>query len=102
MTSSTTYRFSAPLWRWKGDGPWHFVTLPFDQADEIDERTTQVQRGFGSVKVRVTVGRTTWLTSLFPATGEESYILPVKAAVRKAESLTMGAAVDVTIELVDL
>ena len=54
------------------------------------------------MKVRVTVGRTTWLTSLFPATGEESYILPVKAAVRKAESLTVGAAVDVTIELVDL
>lgn len=97
-----TYRFSAPLWRWKGESPWHFVTLPFDQADEIDERTSHVQRGFGSVKVTVTVGRTTWSTSLFPATSEESYILPVKAAVRKAEGLVEGEPVDVVIELVDV
>jgi Domain of unknown function (DUF1905) len=97
-----TYRFSAPLWRWKGESPWHFVTLPFDQADEIDERTAHVQRGFGSVKVRVTVGSSTWSTSLFPATAEESYILPVKAAVRKAEGLVEGGMVDVTIELVDV
>ena len=96
-----TYRFSAPLWRWKGESPWHFVTLPFDQADEIDERTAHVQRGFGSVKVKVTVGGSTWSTSLFPATSEESYILPVKAAVRKAEALVEGGLVDVTLELVE-
>jgi hypothetical protein len=78
------------------------VTLPFDQADEIDERTAHVQRGFGSVKVKVTVGGSTWSTSLFPATAEESYILPVKAAVRKAEGLVEGGMVEVTIELVDV
>mgnify|MGYP001765932489 CR=1 FL=1 len=76
--------------------------MPFDQADEIDERTAHVQRGFGSVKVNVTVGRTTWSTSLFPATSEESYILPVKAAVRKAEGLVEGEPVDVLLELVDV
>ncbi|MFM2077386.1 MAG: hypothetical protein RJA49_1276 [Actinomycetota bacterium] len=97
-----TYRFSAPLWKWKGEGPWHFVTLPFEQSDEIDERTAHVQRGFGSVKVTVTVGRTTWSTSLFPASTQESYILPVKAAVRKAEGLTDGAMVDVLLALVDI
>lgn len=97
-----TYRFTAPLWKWKGDSPWHFVTLPFEQADEIDERTAHVQRGFGSVKVKVTVGRTTWTTSLFPATSEQSYILPVKAAVRKAEGLGDGSPVTVLLELVDV
>jgi hypothetical protein len=97
-----TYRFTAPLWKWKGDSPWHFVTLPFEQADEIDERTAHVQRGFGSVKVKVTVGHTTWTTSLFPATGEQSYILPVKAAVRKAEGLGDGSPVTVLLELVDV
>lgn len=96
------YQFTAPLWRWKGDSAWHFVTLPFDQADEIDERTTATQGGFGSVKVRATVGRTTWTTSLFPSSGQESYILPMKAAVRKAEGLAEGDAVAVTLELVGL
>ena len=97
-----TYRFQAPLWRWKGDSPWHFITLPFDHADEIDERAAHVQRGFGSVKVRVTVGRTTWSTSLFPASGEKSYILPVKQAVRKAEGLGEGTMVSVELDLVDV
>ena len=96
-----SYRFTAPLWRWKGDSAWHFITLPFDQADEIDERTTATQGGFGSVKVRVTVGHTTWTTSLFPSSGQESYILPVKAAVRKAEGLTEGDLVTVALELVE-
>jgi hypothetical protein len=95
-----TYRFSAPLWRWKGDSAWHFVTLPFDQSDEIDERTTATQGGFGSVKVRVTVGGTTWTTSLFPSSEQKSYILPMKAAVRKAESIREGDPVQVTIELI--
>lgn len=95
-----TYRFVAPLWRWKGDSAWHFVTLPFDQSDEIDERTTATQGGFGSVKVRVRVGSTTWTTSLFPSSEQKSYILPMKAAVRKAESIREGDAVAVTLELV--
>lgn len=95
-----SYRFTAPLWRWKGDSAWHFVTLPFDQSDEIDERTTATQGGFGSVKVRVTVGTTTWTTSLFPSSEQKSYILPMKAAVRKAESISEGDAVQVLLELV--
>ena len=97
-----TYHFQAELWRYKGDSPWHFITLPFEQADDIDERTTHVQRGFGSVRVHVTVGATSWSTSLFPATGEQSYILPMKAAVRKAEGLEVGAMVDVTLTIADL
>jgi hypothetical protein len=97
-----SYEFSAPLWRWKGDSAWHFVTLPFEQSDEIDERTTATQGGFGSVKVRVTVGRTTWTTSLFPSTGQKSYILPVKAAVRKAEALGEGEPVAVVLHLVGI
>ena len=94
------YRFTAPLWIWKGDSAWHFVTLPFDQADEIDDRTTLTQGGFGSVKVRVTVGSSVWDTSLFPSSSVESYILPMKAAVRKKERLVAGEPVDVTIELI--
>lgn len=102
MWRAMTYRFSAPLWRYKGDSPWHFVTLPFEQADEIDELTTSVQRGFGSVRVHVTVGTSTWSTSLFPDTKVESYILPVKKAVRVAERLDEGSMVDVTLRLADV
>ena len=94
------YEFTAPLWKWDGNAAWHFVTLPFDVTDEIDEITTGRQGGFGSVKVKVTIGRTTWTTSVFPDNKRESFILPVKAAVRKAEGLAEGTPAAVRLELV--
>lgn len=96
-----TYRFRAELWEYQGPNPWYFVTLPFDQADEIDELTTTTQRGFGSVRVEVTVGSTTWRTSIFPDSKAKSYVLPVKKQVRTAERLAPGAPVDVSLVLVD-
>ena len=97
------FQFEAAVWKWQGDGPatWRFVTLPFDLTDEIDELTTGRQGGFGSVRVEVTVGRTTWATSVFPSKEHKSFILPVKAAVRKAEGLADGTIASVTLRLVD-
>jgi hypothetical protein len=96
-----TYRFRAELWRHQGESPWHFITLPFDQADDIDERTAATRRGFGSVRVTVTIGDTTWATSLFPDTKAKSYVLPIKKQVRAAEQLQAGDTVGVTIDLAD-
>ncbi len=98
------FEFDAVVWQWQGDGPstWRFVTLPFDLTDEIDDLTTGRQGGFGSVKVEVTIGRTTWLTSVFPSKEQKSFILPVKAAVRKAEGLADGDTATITLRLVSL
>ena len=95
-----TYRFESELWRHDGDAAWHFVTLPFDVADDIEERHGRTAGGFGSVRVRVRVGATEWTTSLFPDSKRKSYVLPVKAAVRKAEHLADGTPVDVELNVV--
>jgi hypothetical protein len=97
-----TYRFEAELWKVPGDSAWHFLTLPFELADEIDELTTESQRGFGSVRVHVTIGGSEWDTSLFPDRKAESYVLPVKKPVRSAESIAAGDRVEVRLELIDL
>lgn len=97
-----SWEFAAPLWKWDGNAAWHFLTLPFEVTDEIDEITAGKQGGFGSVPVRVTIGRTTWTTSVFPSKGHESFILPVKAAVRKTEGLAEGSPANVRLELNDL
>ena len=91
--------FTVELWKWQGNAAWHFVTLPFAVTDEIDDLTHGRTNGFGSVRVKVTVGGTTWATSVFPDKGRESFILPVKASVRKAEALVAGGPVAVHIEL---
>ena len=90
--------FSATLWQWKGEGGWHFVTLPPEVADEVREHAPP-RRGFGSVRVTVVLGESRWQTSLFPESGSGSYVLPVKEAVRRANDLLEGDQVDATITL---
>jgi hypothetical protein len=95
------FSFTAPLWEWSAQGGWFFVTLPPDAADDIAE-IRGAARGFGSVRVQVVVGRTTWSTSVFPDAKQGSYVLPVKKAVRTAEGLAVGDPVDVTLEVLDV
>jgi hypothetical protein len=77
------------------------VTLPTEVADEIDHITSESRRGFGSVRVEVTVGSTTWNTSIFPDRASQSFVLPVKKAVRLAEQLRPGSPVVASLVLVD-
>lgn len=95
------HRFTAELWLYDGDAGWHFVTLPGELADDVRARSAGGQSGFGSVRVRVRVGETTWTTSLFPDAKTRSYVLPVKKPVRTAEDLSAGDRVDVELELLD-
>ena len=95
------YSFTAPLWL-DDNETWHFVTVPAELSDEIDERTAGLQGGFGSVRVEVTVGGTTWGTSVFPSKQVGSYVLPVKKAVRLAEGLEPGAPLTVSLRVVGL
>lgn len=94
------YRFTAPLWIWdaSGDGSWHFVTVPDEAADEIKAiAEAGPRRGFGSVRVEVELGASTWQTSIFP--GQGAYVLPVKKAVRIKAGVEEGDEVDVVITL---
>ena len=96
------FEFSAPLWLYGGKATWHFLTLPFDVTDQIDELTLESKRGFGSVRVRVTIGASTWATSIFPDNKRKSFVLPVKASVRKAEGLAVNGQCRVRLQLVDV
>jgi hypothetical protein len=98
----TTFEFTADLWRYTGEAAWYFVTLPHDVADDIDAITADSRRGFGSVRVEVTLGATTWNTSVFPDAKSESFLLPVKRAVRLAEDIDEGSPVVVRLTLADL
>ena len=96
------YTFEAELWVWdaRRADSWTFVSLPAEAAAEIRERADPTPaRGFGSVPVRATIGGSTWATSIFPDSARDSYSLPVKKAVRRAEGLTDGDVATVTVEV---
>lgn len=89
-----------PLVRWSGDkASWYFIVLTGDVVGEIHYAAMGRTRGFGSVKVRATIGATTWSTSLFPDKRSGGFLLPVKAAVRAAEAMNEGDRIAVTLEI---
>ena len=95
--------FDAELWIWdarRGDS-WTFVSLPAEASAEIRDRAGGRRRGFGSLRVRATLGGTTWTTSIFPDSRRDAYVLPVKRGVRRAEGLDAGAVATVTVELIE-
>jgi Domain of unknown function (DUF1905) len=102
---SEGFVFTAPLWRWEPregtiePGAWFFVTVPREQSEDIRDSLVRPPRGFGSVRVAVEVGSSRWRTSLFPDAGSKCYVLPVKKAVRLAESLAEGDELTITLTI---
>ena len=91
-------KVTGKLWEYDGAAAWHFLTLSKTASQQI--RTRRKRRvAWGSVRVQVMLGQSTWKTSVFP-TKEGPYILPVKASVRKKEGIGKGSRVTVELELI--
>ena len=93
-----SYRFTSKVWQYPGMSGWYFVGLPKKESKEIKEGHNRVA-GFGSVPVSVTIGKTKWKTSIFPDKRSETYLLPLKAEVRKKEGIFSDDTISVHIEI---
>lgn len=91
--------FEAVLWRAPGKAAWCFLTLPEEMARRVRRLTQGLRNPFGSLRVVARVGETEWKTSLFADTKTNSYLLPVKAEVRRREALSAGEQVRVVVEI---
>jgi hypothetical protein len=92
--------FDAEVWEHSPGEPgsWHFLTLPGEVSDDVALEAGPRQ-GFGSVRVVVTIGSSTWRTSVFPDAGRGSHVLPLKRSVRAAEGLQAGTTCRVHLEV---
>ena len=100
MDDAPEFTFDAEVWLAQATDAWHFVSLPFEASDEIADRVDPSRPGFGSVRVEVTLGGSTWRTSVFPEK-DRAFMLPVKKAVRRAESLDTGDSARLRLRLLD-
>lgn len=98
MRPEEPIEFEAELWEYDGHGAWHFVTVPPDPAEDV-RLSGAMPAGFGSFRVEVTVGGSTWRTSVFPDKDSGGFVLPVKKAVRTAEGLEAGDLVAVSLDV---
>jgi hypothetical protein len=86
---------TAPVWKWRAADP----SVTAQTAAEIRYAALGRLGGFGSVRVSVRLGTTRWQTSLFPHKESGGFILPLKAAVRKAEGIGVGDSVTVALQV---
>lgn len=92
--------FTAGVWLYPAMDAWHFITVAPAVSTEIKAFVAQTpRRGFGAVKVRASIGKTAWETSIFPDKRSGCYLLPLKAVVRKKEGLFAGDNAKVAIQL---
>ena len=78
---------------------WNFLSVPKKQSEEIKKMFGAMKRGWGSLPVVVTIGKTSWKTSIFPDKKAGGYLLPLKADVRKKEKISAGDKITFSLEI---
>ncbi len=91
--------FSGEVVWWRGPAPFHFVALPTQQAARLRAVAARVTYGWGCIPATVTLGSTTFTTSIFPRDG--GFLVPVKVAARRAEGVELGDDVALVVVVED-
>jgi hypothetical protein len=87
------FRFSSTVIEWRGPAPFFFSTTPSEVTELIETSAGHLSYGWGCIPVDVTIGKTTFYTALIPREG--TYFIPLKAAVRKTENISLGDHLDI-------
>ena len=90
-------QFTGEVWFWRGPSPYHFVTVPDGESAALQATSGRVSYGWGMVPVTARINDTTWTTSLWPKDGR--YVVPLKAAVRRAEAVDVGDTVSIRLSV---
>jgi Domain of unknown function (DUF1905) len=101
--SPFTISATGPVWQWFPAQPsaasWYFLKIDVEASAAIREAARGRSGHFGSIRVSAKIGGTHWQTSLFPNKESGGFLLPLKVAVRRAESLEVDDHVEVEITL---
>lgn len=89
----------AQVWLYPSMAGWHFVSLPKKQSAGIKKVFGAMKRGWGSLPVVVTIGKTSWKTSIFPDKKAGAYLLPLKTDIRKKENISKGDTIIFWVEI---
>ena len=97
------YKIRSEVVPYPGMAAWFFAYVDKKQAAEIKRirqlADTKAKRGFGSIPVTATLGKTKWKTSIFPDKQSDTYVLPLKASVRRAERIDAGDVINFILKI---
>ena len=78
----------------------HFVYVNEKLSQQIKDFARNKKKvGFQFVRVKATIGKTSWQTALFP-TKDGPYLIAIKADVRRKEDIDEGDSVKIEFVLV--
>lgn len=87
------YDFKATPWQYEGPNSWFFVSLPKALSKEIRNSLKYEEEGWGRLRVTAKIGISEWKTAIWFDTKMNTYLLPLKAEVRKKEAIKIGVVV---------
>ena len=90
------WRFAAEVIEWRGPAPFYYAAMPAGDAADLKEEARGLEY-WGQVAVTASIGVTTFETAVFPKDG--TYLVPLRAAVRRAERIEPGDVVEVVLVL---
>ena len=97
MNGKIKYEFSASTWQYSGPGGWYFISVQEDISQEIRENLKWQEEGWGRLKVNAEIGSSNWKTAIWFDTKRNTYLLPLKADVRKKEKIESGKDIEIII-----
>ena len=97
MLGKIKYEFAAETWQYKAPGGWYFISVPENVSMEIRENLKWQEEGWGRLKITAEIGSSQWKTSIWFDTKRNTYLLPLKADIRKKENIESGNIIDVII-----
>ena len=97
MTGKVKYEFHAILWQHSVTGGWHFLSLPEKTSEEIRTLFKSSEEGWGRLKATAKIGASEWNTAIWFDTKRNTYLLPIKAAIRIKENLEIESEIVVNI-----
>lgn len=97
MTGKIKFEFSGTPWQYTGPGGWYFISLPKKLAKEIRKSFRSEEEGWGRLKATAKIGDSEWATAIWFDTKIDTYILPLKAAIRKKERIDTESNVKVVV-----
>jgi hypothetical protein len=91
------FKFRTKIIEWRGPAPFFYAPVPAGHVEELRRVAKVVSYGWGCVPVEAEIAGIRFTTSLFPK--DNTYLLPLKVAVRRNANVTVGDVVSVVMML---
>lgn len=97
MEGKITYAFSSTVWQHAATGGWYFVSLPKAISAEIRQHLKWQEEGWGRIKAEAKIRKSQWQTAIWFDSKHQTYLLPIKAEIRKKESIEKDQSIRVQV-----